>query len=94
MKYMYISNEYPWQIVDLNHVSLLPVLISKHSTFEKRKLFTGDKFDSTKVYFIKCFGPVTLVQNFTEQEYLDSGSTAATATNQPSPFSKRNPLGE
>lgn len=43
MKYMNISNEYPWQIVDLKHVSLLPVLfIYKHSTFEKRKLFTGD----------------------------------------------------
>lgn len=57
---MYINNEYPWQIVDLKLFLFFLFSFINTAHLKKRKLFTGDKFDSTKVYFIKCFGPQIL----------------------------------
>lgn len=60
MKYMYISNEYPWQLVDLKHVSLLPVLSFINKGHLEKESSSLGILDSIKVYFIKCFGPQIL----------------------------------
>lgn len=72
MKYIYISNEYPWQIVDLKHVSLLSVVSFINTAHLKKESASLGIFDSIKVYFIKCFGPQILwYKTLLKQEDLE-----------------------